>query len=108
MVFLQLAFMYILYHVRFVDLPKFYMFCFGLLLSVPCFVIWCFCLMCASRYGRQDMRLVEQQRVERARQAAEQPPEAAAESGSGRALGASELVDLTEAMHREWEYIYTA
>merc|ERR1712151_1241776 len=68
---LQLSFGYILYHMRFIDLPKFYLVAFGLLLSVPCFIIWCFCLVCASRYGRQDFAMVEQQRVERAREASQ-------------------------------------
>jgi len=100
--FLQVAFCYSVYHFRFIDLPKLYMTTFGLMLSLPCFAVWCLCLMCASRYGRQDMLLVERQRVERAR-------EAVGEAAPGTAaLSATDLVDLTEATQREFEFINSA
>lgn len=111
MIPLQLAFTYFVYHVRFIDLPKFYLAGVGLLLSVPCFLVWCFCLMCASRYGRQDMQLVEKQRVERAREVAQKAhPQFDAEGCvvAANEIPVAELVDLSEAIHREWEFIYTA
>merc|ERR1712151_818405 len=105
LVFLQFAFGYILYHVRFIDLPKLYLAGFGLLLSVPCFIIWCFCLVCASRYGRQDLALVEYQRIERGRQAAQNAKWRITQGTDGeltpnQGLGAdgsiANLVDCTE------------
>merc|ERR1739841_42346 len=68
MVPFQLGAVYFLHIVTFWDLPKMYMTVFGMMLSVPCFVVWAFCIMCSSRYGRQDMALVERQRVGRARE----------------------------------------
>mmetsp|Transcript_44920 Transcript_44920/g.103826 ORF Transcript_44920/g.103826 Transcript_44920/m.103826 type:complete len:635 (-) Transcript_44920:70-1974(-) len=98
--FLQLGFLWALSRITFDKLPQLYLAGAGLLLSVPCFVIWCVCLICASRYGREDMLLVEQQRRERAAKAvsgtAEQAPQA------------TELVDCSEAQHREWELVYSA
>merc|ERR1740117_2370601 len=72
MVFLQLGFAYVIYHVRFVDLPKLYLAGLGVLLTVPCFVVWCLCLVCASRYGRKDLDLARRQRLERGKEAREQ------------------------------------
>uniref|UniRef100_A0A7S2ICW5 Uncharacterized protein n=1 Tax=Zooxanthella nutricula TaxID=1333877 RepID=A0A7S2ICW5_9DINO len=125
---LQVAFMWVLFRVRFIDVPKLYLAAFGLLLSVPCFLVWCCCLMCASRFGRQDMALVERQRLERAKEVYSTRPlrplappteddseiglsgtrVAEASPASTAEPAAADLVDLTEAMQREWELIYTA
>merc|ERR1719401_1372739 len=66
LIFLQIAFVYTLWFLKFDDLPKLYLAGFGLLLSVPCFVVWCMCIVCSSRFGRQDLMLVRAQRIERA------------------------------------------
>lgn len=102
-VFLQVAFMYLLFHVSFIDLPKLYLAGFGLLLSLPCFFIWCLCLVCASRYGRQDMALVQQQRLDRAKAVGQKMNWQTSNPNS-----VASMVDCSEAMHREWELIYTA
>merc|ERR1712241_968852 len=49
LILVQLIFGSILYNMRFIDLPKYYLAGLGLLLSVPCFLVWCCCLICASR-----------------------------------------------------------
>jgi len=111
-IFLQLAFMWVLTNVKFVDLPRFYVACFSFLLSVPCFVVWFICLTCASRYGRQDMLLAQGQRIQRGRALAVTEKQAGdEESGSAgpeQELPASSVVDTTEVMHREWELCYSA
>jgi len=99
MMFLQVAFFWMLTQVRFVDLPRAYLAVFVFMLSVPCLAVWCICLVCASRHGRQDVALVEGQRRARAREAMH-----AAIAG---VPGAPEI-DFDEAMQREWELIYTA
>lgn len=112
---LQMAFGFVLWHLKFQEVPKLYLTGFGLLLSLPCFVIWCLCVVCSSRYGRKDLALVRQQRLERgkaAKQSAENPelaPDAAeAQSARERPVLPNELVDCSEAQCREWELIYTA
>lgn len=106
---LQVTFAYILFHVRFVDLPKLYLAGFGVLFPVPCFLVWCFCLVCVSRYGREDVALVERQRLERAAELLQQLALARSPSGASAAASCGEgLVDCTEAHQREWELIYTA
>jgi len=111
-IFLQLAFMWVLTNVKFVDLPRFYVACFGFLLSVPCFVVWCICLTCASRYGRQDMLLAQGQRIQRGRALVVTEKQAGdEESGSAgpeQEMPASSVVDTVEVMHREWELCYSA
>jgi len=109
--FFQITFAQMIYWTEFLDVPRLYMTFFMLLLSIPCFMLWCCCLMCATRYGRQDMALVRKQRVERAKLVTKAPP--AEELESQRAEPAEEppaesLVDLTEAWQREWEFIFTA
>jgi len=106
-IFLQIGFFYILWHMKFVYLPQMYVAGFGMLLTIPCFVFWCCCLICASRYGRQDVALVEKQRVERAREAtADASNQSAVQDGTNTAP--ITLVDCTEVQNREWELIYTA
>jgi len=120
-VFLQVAFAWFIQQIRFIDLPRVYLASIGFLLSVPCFAVWCLCLVCASRYGRQDLALVERQRRERAKEAAgpaaaqfaTTTPESAAsaaEAGETPSTASSEadLIDCTEAMHHEYELIYIA
>lgn len=102
-IFLQVGFMYLLYHVRFVDLPKLYLAGFGLLLSVPCFMIWCICLVCASRYGRQDMALAQAQRLERVKAMGQRMNWTVSNPKS-----VATMVDCSEALHREWELVYSA
>jgi len=107
MMFLQVAFFWLLCQVRFVDLPRLYLAVFFLMLSVPCFALWCICLVCASRYGRQDVALVERQRRTRAREAMRAA--IAGVPGAAEAdIDKADLVNCTEAMQREWELIYTA
>lgn len=120
MIMLQLFTISILRNVAFVKLPGFYITGFSILLSAPCFIVWCVCLACASRYGQQDMALVQRQRQERAKKVAEeankalpgasQNPFSDVEAGpnQGRETSVSNLIDLTEAMHRENELIFTA
>jgi len=107
LMFMQVAFFWLLTLLRFVDLPRAYFAVFFLMLSVPCFAMWCICLVCASRYGRQDVALVEEQRRTRAREAMR-----AAIAGVPGApevdIDRADLVNCTEAMQREWELIYTA
>jgi len=115
MIFIQMAFLYILYHVPFMMLPKLYLGLFVNLLSVPCFMVWCVCLVCTSRYGKQDLALVEKQRLQYAKTLLEKSapglgdaPAAAAEAAVPGSAAAASLVECTEAIHREWEFIYTA
>mmetsp|Transcript_38957 Transcript_38957/g.87727 ORF Transcript_38957/g.87727 Transcript_38957/m.87727 type:complete len:216 (+) Transcript_38957:1-648(+) len=116
-VFLQVAFAWTLHHVRFINLPKVYLAGIGLLLSVPCFAVWCLCLVCASRYGRQDLALVQRQRRENAKEALKAMQLPISDDGTAASnfdaglevLGSSGgLVDCTEAQNRDWELIYTA
>jgi len=126
---LQLTFAFVLWHLKFEEVPKLYLTGFGLLLSLPCFVIWCFCLVCSSRYGRKDLELVRQQRIERGKalkarlegtnpaqapnpEQAQDPSGTEGQNASGAPLPStswlpSEIVDCTEAQCREWELIYT-
>jgi len=109
-VFLQVAFGYIIYNLRFVALPRFYLEGIGLLLSLPCFVVWSICLFCASYYGRKDAAMVEEQRCERAKEALKRTSMGPSEPSGPQAGGAgeAELVDCTEASNREWELVYSA
>lgn len=124
---LQLAFGFVLWHLKFEEVPKLYLTGFGLLLSLPCFVVWCFCMVCSSRYGRKDLDLVRQQRLDRGKALkaklegsnSEQAQDLAgteartpevhdpAQLRSAASLP-SEIVDCSEAQCREWELIYTA
>jgi hypothetical protein len=115
LVFLQMAFIYTLWNIKFENLPKLYLAGFGLLLSVPCFLVWCLCIVCSSKYGRQDLGLVRAQRIERAKaakaQADGEAPDAAHRSIRGTPALPEDpdaLVDCSEAQYREWEFIYTA
>merc|ERR1712226_699655 len=115
-------------YIRFIDLPKLYISGVGFMLSIPCCLIWCTCVMCSSRYGRQDMALVEAQRLERAKLAFDRQLKRRQEQGLE--VGASieahfaatadfaaqhfpdeqepELVDCSGAQFRDWELIYSA
>jgi len=111
MVFIQCAFAYTLWRASFEKLPQLYMAGFATLLSVPCFMIWCVCIVCSSRYGRRDLALVQEQRVSRAKLAKEQlqgSSETADASNEDATKNEADLVDCTEAQNREWELIYTA
>eukprot|EP00927_Polykrikos_kofoidii_P052244 TRINITY_DN46023_c0_g1_i1.p1 TRINITY_DN46023_c0_g1~~TRINITY_DN46023_c0_g1_i1.p1 ORF type:complete len:691 (-),score=129.32 TRINITY_DN46023_c0_g1_i1:166-2238(-) len=109
---IQVCFLVVVWHVRFEDLPKLYIWGFGLVFSVPCFIVWCVCMMLASRYGRQDLRLVENQRLERGRAQQAEPQGDAATAGSSSDAATTPngrvIVDCTEAHFREWALIYTA
>jgi len=97
---LQLVSMYVLYHLRFAQLPEMYLAGFYFLLSLPCFAVWCVCLLCANQYAKRDLALVQSQRLERAKELAKKDvvtQEAPADS----------LVDCSEAIMREYELIYT-
>lgn len=37
--------------------------------GVPCFVLWCMCFFCSNIYGRRDLALVQEQRIQRAAEA---------------------------------------
>ncbi|CAE8594257.1 unnamed protein product [Polarella glacialis] len=52
---LQLVSLSALYQLRFADVPRFYLAGFGLLLSLPCFFVWCLCLVCSARFAKQDL-----------------------------------------------------
>merc|ERR1712151_773355 len=71
LVLMQVAFLYFLHNMEFKALPRLYLMGFVYLLSIPCFTVWCACMMFASRYCRQDRALVEKQRQERAREASQ-------------------------------------
>lgn len=111
LIIVQLAFAWVCWHMRFIELPKMYLMGFGLLMSVPCFAIWCMCLACSSRYGRQDVELVKRQRLERGRAAAagRAGPLAAPgpEAGTQEEQGTT-FVDCTESQNRQWELIFMA
>ncbi|CAE8588847.1 unnamed protein product, partial [Polarella glacialis] len=102
-----------LYQLRFADVPRFYLAGFGLLLSLPCFFVWCLCLVCSARFAKQDLSLVEQQRLESAKAQVQKEQvaelrEAADDELSPQTLPSAPLVDCTEAMSHEYELIYTA
>ncbi|CAE7393823.1 unnamed protein product [Symbiodinium microadriaticum] len=99
----QLASLYLLYHLRFAQLPEMYLAAFYFLISIPCFAVWCVCLACANHFAKKDLQLCESQRIERAKEALKASPTAA-----GEALEQALLVDCTEAITREYELIYTA
>mmetsp|Transcript_121171 Transcript_121171/g.338159 ORF Transcript_121171/g.338159 Transcript_121171/m.338159 type:complete len:196 (+) Transcript_121171:2-589(+) len=109
-IFLQVGFAYIMYNLRFLELPEFYLEGMGLLLSLPCFVVWSVCLCCASHHGRQDLRLVKKQRLDRAKEALKHTPFGLAEAaGTGAAAGPNEaLVECSESFLREWELVCSA
>jgi len=107
LMFMQVAFFWMLWQVRFVDLPRAYFAVFFLMLSVPCMAMWCICLVCASRYGRQDVALVKGQRHARAREAM-RASTAGVPGAPEVDLDKEDLVNCTEAMQQEWELIYTA
>lgn len=111
----QCVFIQLLWRVKFIEMPQLYLAVLGMLLSIPCFVTWFCCVMCATRYCRQDMALVERQRLERAKEARAKSQLILAELGAlpnGEAeaeQGENELlVDCSEAAQAEWELIYTA
>jgi hypothetical protein len=112
LVFLQIAFVYTLWSLKFEDLPKLYLAGFGLLLSVPCFVVWCMCIVCSSRYGREDLTLVRAQRIERAKVAKAkslgQALDVEANANPATAEDPENLIDCSEAQFREWELVYSA
>merc|ERR1712228_261475 len=107
---LQLVSLFVLYHLKFVEVPKMYLASFGLLISFPCIIVWCLCLCCATRYAKQDFQLVHSQRLERAKAVVKQQGKdaemgnASSESAAGQIL----LVDCTEAITAEYELIFTA
>jgi len=110
-VFLQVAFGYIIYRLRFIDLPMFYLEGIGMLLSLPCFLVWSICLFCSSHYSRKDVALVEKQRQDRAKEALKKTRFGVPDSSAGQAAGgegAVELVDCSEAANREWELVFSA
>lgn len=97
MVFFQAAVLMVVYQVRFIDLPKMYLASFGLLLSLPCFLVWCFCLVCAAQYGRADLTLARKQRIERAREACGEP-----------LAPGGQIVDCHESQMREYDMNFSA
>jgi len=120
---LQAGFAYAMFNLRFTELPQFYLAGLGLLLSLPCFLVWAVCLCCASHHGRQDLLLVKQQRLERAREtlkrspfglaeasgaAAGAAPGAAAGTGAGQEPPSEALVDCSESYIREWDLVCSA
>eukprot|EP00929_Paragymnodinium_shiwhaense_P003575 TRINITY_DN104150_c0_g1_i1.p1 TRINITY_DN104150_c0_g1~~TRINITY_DN104150_c0_g1_i1.p1 ORF type:complete len:714 (+),score=163.09 TRINITY_DN104150_c0_g1_i1:130-2271(+) len=116
LVLLQAGFLYLLWNMRFLDLPKLYMAGFTLVISLQGLILWCICVACSSRYSRQDFLLVYMQRRDRARAALGQQQSTVGEPGQGGAdatpsanMGPQdELVDCTEAYFREFELIYSA
>jgi len=112
LVIFQVAFVSFLWYLRFLDLPKLYIGALGILLSLPGLTVWCMCLMCASRYGRQDMELVLKQRRERGQAATQSSqgvvPNAATPVSTSTSSTTVDVVDCTEARLREWELIYSA
>ncbi|CAE7683634.1 unnamed protein product [Symbiodinium pilosum] len=93
----QLASLYLLYHLRFAQLPEMYLAAFYFLVSIPCFAMWCVCLACANHFAKKDLQLCQDQRLHRAKQLL-----------SSNDQPAGLLVDCTEAITREYELIYTA
>jgi len=117
MVFLQSAALYTLYHLAFLDMTRMYLEGVVALFTIPCFAVWCFCVLCASRYGRADLALARQQRLERGREALARSQinmdglSSASGSGPGQPANekpAREVVDCSEAYHREFELIFSA
>jgi len=100
-----MAFVYLLWNIQFQDLPKLYLAGLTLLLSVPCLIIWCICLLSAWRYERKDLELVSKQRLERAQEVTRSYNEAAASGGERSAQKL--LVDCSEAQMSQ-DLIYTA
>ncbi|CAJ1375065.1 unnamed protein product [Effrenium voratum] len=94
---LQLVSMYVLYHLRFAQLPEMYLASVYFLVSLPCFAVWCTCLVCANHFAKKDLSLVQSQRLERAKELARKD----------LTLPTGTLVDCTEAITREFELIYT-
>ncbi|CAE7248635.1 unnamed protein product [Symbiodinium necroappetens] len=70
----QLASLYLLYHLRFAQLPEMYLAAFYFLISIPCFAVWCVCLACANHFAKKDLQLCESQRIERAKEALKASP----------------------------------
>jgi len=107
--FLQVFYVWVIWRIRFQDMPRIYLTGLGALVSVPCFFVWCFCLFCSYRYGREDVSLVERQRQERAQEALAAAGVVAPDAGGGEGrLPAAGLVDCSEAGMRDWELIRTA
>ncbi|CAE6944806.1 unnamed protein product [Symbiodinium sp. CCMP2592] len=104
----QLASLYLLYHLRFAQLPEMYLAAFYFLISIPCFAVWCVCLACANHFAKKDVQLCQSQRIERAKEALKATPASLSISAGGEALEQALLVDCTEAITREYELIYTA
>jgi len=94
---LQVFYLWVIWRVRFIDLPRLYAAAISLLLSIPCFIVWCFCLMCASSYGREDLGIVEKQRQERAKNVLAAAGLAAPEATGPETPPGSGLVDCSEA-----------
>mmetsp|Transcript_747 Transcript_747/g.2177 ORF Transcript_747/g.2177 Transcript_747/m.2177 type:complete len:641 (+) Transcript_747:108-2030(+) len=110
LIVVQVMMAYFMYHVPFVLLPRVYLACIGLLLSLPCLLTCCCCLMCSSCYDRNDLLDVRQQRLDRAKEADQRarPGEAPGAGGPAQGGSADDLVDCAVAQQREWELIYTA
>lgn len=116
MIFIQCAFAYKLWYASFDKLPQLYMALFGLLLSVHCFLVWCVCIVCSSKFGRRDLVLVQEQRLTRGRAAKEKlkgspsTPDAIVQAVLEEIDkdAQNDIIDCTEAQNREWELIYTA
>lgn len=108
MILFQCVFGYVLWYSSFEKLPDLYMAGLGLLLSVQCFLIWCACIVCSSRYGRRDLALVVEQRLRRAKAAKDVVDPPSEEDPQRREIAPLDLVDCTEAQNREWELIYSA
>ncbi|CAE7422566.1 unnamed protein product [Symbiodinium sp. CCMP2456] len=77
----QLASLYLLYHLRFAQLPEMYLAAFYFLISIPCFAVWCVCLACANHFAKKDVQLCQSQRIERAKEALKASPPAGASGG---------------------------
>lgn len=112
-ILLQVCAGYVFWNLRFMSLPRFYFEGIGSLVTLPCFVVWSLCLVCASHYGRKDATLVEYQRKDRAKEAIKNagfgiPEPAAAPSTATQADSEPELVDCTEATSKEWDLVYSA
>ncbi|CAK9028200.1 unnamed protein product [Durusdinium trenchii] len=102
MTILQLVSMYFLYHLRFAQLPEMYLAGFYFLLSIPCFAVWCICILCAGQYAKKDLFLVQSQRLERAKELARKDVRF-----TGTSEPSESLVDCTEALTRAYVLIYT-
>merc|ERR1719506_1461695 len=106
MICLQLGLGYLLYHAHFEDLPQLYFMPIAYLVSIPCIVVACGCVVCTARYGRMDMALVRRQRLERGREADAKAPSPA--QPPDEAQPSRPIVDCSESLYREWELIYSA